>query len=499
MQILDTAKIKAWDEYTITNEPISSVDLMERAAKACFEWLIRNHYKSRSFSIYCSKGNNGGDGLALARMLSNTGHHVAVFILEFGYMGTNDFQVNLARIHETQVNIHYISTEENIRKVNENDVVIDAILGSGLNRPIDGLTASVVNHLNQSGNEIIAIDIPTGLFVDKSSENNTVISAAHTLTFQCYKLAFLMQENQQYTGQLHILDIGLHEDYLKNISSPFNLADAILARDLVRPRKKFTHKGDYGHGALITGSTGLMGAATLCAKAFMRSGAGKLTCHIPSSGNIIMQISVPEAMSKVEKGDDHIKSVSSLEKYDAVGIGPGLGLYDSHISLLAAVFKEYKKPIVIDADALNILSRSMDLISGVPSLSILTPHTREFERIFGTLGSDFSRIEMALLQAKELNIIIVLKGAHTFIATPGGIGYFNNSGNPGMATGGTGDVLTGVITSLLCQGYPPEHAAILGVYLHGLAGDLAAAERSQESLIASDVIEYLGKAFKALQ
>lgn len=499
MKIFNTEQIRKWDEYTITNEPIASIDLMERAAKTCFDWLIDNHYKNRSFSIFCSKGNNGGDGLALARMLSYTGHKVSVFILEFGYIGTNDFQTNLARLHETDANIIFISSKENIRDIRENDVIIDAILGSGLNRALDGLTKEVVEHLNQSGNEIIAIDISTGLFVDQSAGNGTVIRATHTLSFQCYKLAFLIKENQQFVGQLHILNIGLHEQYLNNTNSEYTLVDAALARQLIRPRKKFSHKGDYGHGALIVGSTGLMGAATLCAKSFMRSGAGKLTCHIPAAGNAIMQISVPEAMSKIEKGEDHISSVSSLEKYDAVGIGPGINLHDSHVQLLANVFKDFRKPMVIDADALNILSRAPEQLKHVPPFSILTPHTREFERLFGEQESDFTRIETALTKAKELKVIVVLKGPHTFIATPGGMGYFNNSGNPGMATGGTGDVLTGLITGLLCQGYPPDHAAILGVYVHGLAGDLAAFSYSQQAMIASDVIDQLGEAFKALQ
>jgi NAD(P)H-hydrate epimerase len=498
MQIFDTAKIKAWDEYTIANEPIASIDLMERAAKACFEWLIQHDFKSRTFSVFCSKGNNGGDGLALARMLSNTGHAVSVYILEFGYMGTNDFQVNLARLHETQVNIYYISVEENIKNINENDVVIDAILGSGLNRALDGLTASVVQHINKSENQVISIDIPTGLFVDKSSAGNIVVEADHTLTFQCFKLAFLMQENQKYSGQLHVLNIGLHEKYLDTASSNFMLVDQQLAHDMLRPRKKFSHKGDYGHAALITGSLGMMGASTLCARACMRSGVGKVTCHIPASGNMIMQIAAPEVMCKIEKGDDHIKGLGSLEKYDAVGIGPGLGLYDSHVSLLSSLFKDFRKPVVVDADALNVLSKSIDILNQIPALSVLTPHRVEFERLFGSFEGDFGRIEMALQKAKEYNIIIVLKGAYTFIATPGGMGYFNSSGNPGMATGGTGDVLTGIITGLLCQGYPSEHAAILGVFIHGLSGDLAAAELSQEALIAGDVIDYLGKAFKVI-
>lgn len=498
MQIFDTAKIKAWDEYTMANEPIASIDLMERAAKACFEWLIQHNYKSRSFSIFCSKGNNGGDGLALARMLSNTGHAVSVYILEFGYMGTNDFQANLARLHETQVNINYISVEENIKKINAGDVVIDAILGSGLNRELEGLTSSVVQHINNADNEIISIDMPTGLFADKSSAGNVIIEADYTLTFQCYKLAFLMQENQKYTGQLHILNIGLHEKYLENASSTFTMTDQQLAHAMLRPRKKFSHKGDYGHAALVTGSAGMMGASALCAKACLRSGVGKLTCHIPAVGNAVLQVAVHEAMCKVEKGDDYIKSLSSLEKYDAVGVGPGLGLHDSHTSLLGTLFRDFKKPVVVDADALNALSKSVDLLKDIPAFSILTPHGREFERLFGKIGSDFGNIEMALEKAKEYNIIIVLKGAFTFIATPGGMGYFNNSGNPGMATGGTGDVLTGIITGLLSQGYPSEHAAILGVYVHGLAGDLAAADLSQQALIAGDVIDYLGKAFNVI-
>lgn len=498
MQIFDTAQIRAWDEYTIANEPISSIDLMERAAKACFEWLIDHNYKGRSFTIYCSKGNNGGDGLALARMLANTGHTVSVYILEFGYMGTGDFQANLARLHETQANISFISTEENIRKIDEREVVIDAILGSGLNRALEGLTAKVVEHINRSGAEVIAIDIPTGLFADKTSQGNVIIRAAHTLTFQCYKLAYLVKENQPYTGDVHILDIGLHEHYLVTTTAAFTLVDDTLARELLRPRKKFTHKGSYGYGALVVGSKGMMGAAALCAKAFMRSGAGKLTCHVIDAGVNILQVAVPEAMCKVEKGEDYLKSVSGLEQYDVVGIGPGIGRHDSHAALLTNVLKSYRKPMVIDADALNVLSANGALLKQVPASSVITPHVREFERLFGADGSDFDKIHGALAKAKELNIIVVLKGPYTFVATPGGMGYFNNSGNPGMATAGTGDVLTGIIAGLLCQGYPSEQAAILGVYVHGVAGDLAAAKLSQQALIASDIIDHLGEAFKAL-
>jgi NAD(P)H-hydrate epimerase len=500
MQIFTTAQVHAWDEFTINHEPVASIDLMERAASACYRWLLGNGYQDRRFSIFCGKGNNGGDGLAIARLLSNSGHEVYVYILEFGHLGTDDFQQNLSLLHETNAAISFVSNEETIPELVGDHVVVDAIFGSGLNRPLEGLTSRLVDEINGSANEVIAIDLPTGMFGDRSTpKQSSIIKARHTLTFQSYKLSFFFAESAAYLGQLHILDIGLHPGFAKQVRSDYELLDYEFIRQLIKPRRKFSHKGDYGHGALVTGSKGLMGASTLAARACMRSGAGKLTCHIPEAGYTIMQVAAPEAMSLVEKGKDHITAVGSLEKYDAVGIGPGIGLYDSHSQLLSSVFRHYKKPCVIDADALNILSRNKDLLREIPAGSILTPHTREFERLFGEHSDDGARLLKATKEAARLNCIIVLKGPHTLIATPSGKCYFNNSGNPGMATGGTGDVLTGVITGLLCQGYTPDHAAIVGVFIHGLAGDIAAVRLSMQSLIASDVIEYLGEAFKRFE
>jgi hydroxyethylthiazole kinase-like uncharacterized protein yjeF len=495
MQIFATEQIRAWDEYTITHEPIDSIDLMERAATACFDWLLQHGYKGRGFSICCGKGNNGGDGLAIARMLSQTNHPVTVYILEFGHKGTDDFQTNLARLHETNAVIRFVSSEATLYPIPEHDLVIDALLGSGLNRPLEGLTAQLVQHINQSGNEIIAIDLPSGLFVDHSSKNNIVVQAQHTLSFQCFKPAFMVPENQQHIGQVHILDIGLHPGYLQTVTSPWQLTNEALIHSLLKPRYNFSHKGDYGHAAIIAGSHGMMGAAVLCAKACLRSGVGKLTCHIPAVGYTIMQVSVPEAMCQADSAEHYIKSVNGLDKYNVIGIGPGLGRHASHTALLESVFAQHHHPMVIDADALNILSEQPQLIKKIPAGSVLTPHPKEFERLFGKTGNDFDRLQMALQKAGEYGLHIVLKGRYTFIATSDGTGYFNPTGNPGMATGGTGDVLTGIITGLLAQHYSPAHAAIMGVYLHGLAGDLAVALTSQPSLIASDLIEYLGQAF----
>jgi ADP-dependent NAD(P)H-hydrate dehydratase / NAD(P)H-hydrate epimerase len=495
MQIFATEQIRAWDEYTIRHEPISSVDLMERAATACYEWLLQNNFKDHSFTIFCGKGNNGGDGLVIARLLAQSNHKVTVYILEFGHKGTEDFQVNLARLHETNTDIRFISSEENLHSIPAADVVIDALLGSGINRPADGLTASLIKHINNSGNEVIAIDIPSGLFVDHSSRGNLVVKARNTLSFQCFKPAFLMPENAESIGRVHLLNIGLHPEFLKIQDSPFELVDQAMVSQIITPRKPFSHKGDYGHAAIVAGSYGMMGAAVLCARACLRSGVGKLTCHIPASGYTIMQISAPEAMCKT---GEETHPAQEMDKYDAIGIGPGLGKHAGNSQLLNSVFDQNRKPMVIDADGLNIIGGDKMLLKKVPPQSILTPHPKEFERLFGKTANDYERIQTALQKAAEYNLYLVLKGRYTFIASPNGKGYFNSSGNPGMATGGTGDVLTGIITGLLAQKYSPLQAAIAGVFLHGKAGDLAAAYTSQPSLIASDLVDFLGQAYQSI-
>lgn len=497
MQILSSEQIRAWDEFTIQHEPIASVDLMERAAATCFKWIVQ-HYEGKSFSIFCAKGNNGGDGLAIARMLSSN-HSVTVYILEFGHLGTEDFQINLARLHQTLAVIKFIPTEENIPVLPPGEIVIDALFGSGLNRPVEGLTAMLVSRINHSGNEIIAIDVPSGLSADKSSKENITINARHTLSFQCYKPAFLFAENELKIGQLHILDIGLHDDYLKQFNPTNIFIDDSITRAILKPRGLFAHKGNFGHALLIAGSYGKIGAAVLAAKACLRSGVGLLTVHLPGGGNYIMQTAVPEAMVDSDADDKLNTTVTMpLHKYDCIGIGPGLGTAYETSALVNNIVSSYKKPIVLDADALNIISTHPEWLNKLPALSVLTPHPREFERLFGPSENDFERIQLAKQKAREHNVIIVLKGHHTFIASPHEKHYFNSTGNAGMATGGTGDVLTGIITSILAQRYPPEDAVVLGVYLHGLAGDIAAKQFSEPSLIATDIVDHLSNAFKRI-
>ena len=500
MEILSAEQIRAWDEFTMQHEPIASIDLMERAAATCHFWLEKKGYTGRSFAIYCGKGNNGGDGLALARMLADAECAVTVYILEFGFKGTDDFQVNLARLHQTPVEVRFIQGPENFHPIAADDVLIDALLGSGLNRKLDGVAASLVEHLNSSGNEIIAIDIPSGLFVSRSSRGNISIRATHTLSFQCFKPAFLMPENAAAVGAAHILDIGLHPGYLQQISGEAELLDQDIIAEIYRPRLPFAHKGNFGHALLVAGSFGKMGAAILGARACLRSGAGLLTCHVPGIGYPILQTSVPEAMILVDADEKiHTDFDGELDQYSVVGVGPGIGTEGETVEFLRRLLQGYQKAMVLDADALNILASSEDLWKAVPPYSILTPHPKEFERLFGPSADDYERISKAREQARQRQCIIVLKGHHTYIAMPGGKGYFNSTGNPGMAKGGSGDVLTGILTGLLSQGYSSGEAALLGVYLHGLAGDLAAEEWSQESMLASDLTDCLGRAFTQIQ
>jgi len=497
VNILNAQQIKDWDQFTIQREPVSPVDLMERAAKKCFDWIDKRNWKNGIFKIFCGKGNNGGDGLALARMLIQNHYSVSVFILEPGKPGSNDFQINLQRLHDLGfLEIHFIQSKENFPPVNNDEIIVDALFGSGLNKPLQGLAGDLVSHINESSAIVISIDLPSGLFIDRSSKENQVVNANYTLTFQCYKLALLVQENAGFVGEVHVLDIGLHGDFLGSRKfSQFFIVDNVI-KTIYKPRNAFAHKGNFGHALLIAGSYGKMGAAVLSAKSCLHCGVGLLTCYLPKCGYEIMQTALPEAMVMTDENQNTLSQLPrEIEKYSVIGIGPGIGTADETKNLISFITRRYKKPLVIDADGLNCLAIEKNLLEQLPSLSILTPHPKEFDRLFGDHKNDFERIEIAKQKSRQLNIVIVLKSHHTLIATPCGDLFFNSTGNAGMAKGGSGDVLTGIITALLAQNYSSEHAAIFGVYLHGLAADFAADRLGQEYIIATDIINALSQAF----
>ena len=501
MKIFSTDKIREADAFTIKNEPISSINLMERASTKLFEWIKKHVQADRTIIIFVGLGNNGGDGAALARMLSQNGYKVIINIIRYSDNASSDFLKNYQRLQNTKsLEINEVTNINDIAKIENNDVIIDAIFGSGLTRPITGFVAKIINFINLSNAITISIDIPSGLFADKTSilKNAEIIKADYTLSFQFPKLAFLFPENEMYVGNWQLLDIGLSSSFINSTPSPNNFINNDDAASLIKVRTKFSHKGNFGHALLIAGSYGKMGAAILAAKACLRAGVGLLHTHLPKSGVQIMQTSVPESMVSIDDCDNYFTKITNATVFNTIGIGPGLGVEKQTQLAFKNLIQNTANPMVIDADALNILAINRTWLAFLPQGSIITPHPKEFFRLTGGgYNNDFERLEKQRQIARKHQIYIVLKGAHTSICSPNGDCFFNSTGNPGMATAGSGDVLTGVITGLLSSGYSPAAAAVLGVYLHGLAGDFAEKATGYESLIASDIIDKLGNAFKS--
>ncbi|KQS33708.1 bifunctional ADP-dependent NAD(P)H-hydrate dehydratase/NAD(P)H-hydrate epimerase [Dyadobacter sp. Leaf189] len=492
MKILSAEQIRSLDKYTIENEPISSLDLMERASAAFVSWFCNQYVNTRPICVFCGKGNNGGDGLAIARLLSQRSYDVQVAIVEYTDKSSEDFQANLIRLQD-QLTPVYIQSVADFPVISHQVVCIDALLGSGLSRPVEGILAEIIARINALPNRIVSVDIASGLYTDQSNaKEDVIIEPDFTVTFQLPKLSFLFPQNAAFTGEWHVVDIGLNQQFINEAQSPYFFTDRQAAELLVKPRNKFSHKGTYGHALLLAGSFGKMGAAVLSGKACLRSGVGLLTMHSPLCGYNIIQISIPEAMVSADQAQNHLSKLPELSSYSAVGIGPGVGQEAEVANVLERLLEEVRVPLIIDADALNILSSKRDLLDKLPKNTILTPHPKEFQRLAGDSENEFDRLELGREFAAKHKVIICLKGANTAVILPNGEVHFNSTGNPGMATGGTGDVLTGIILSLLAQKYKPHEAAIFGVYQHGLAGDKAAAQRGQSALIASDVVDSLG-------
>ncbi|MGF6849993.1 hydroxyethylthiazole kinase-like uncharacterized protein yjeF [Chitinophaga sp. W3I9] len=502
MKIFSAAQIREADAFTIAHEPISSTHLMERAAGQCAAWLEDHYSPSHPVYIFCGKGNNGGDGLVIARLMLGHGYEVHTGILQHSSKASPDHEHQLHILQQQYpAGTYTIGDISDFPELPPNAIIIDAIFGTGMSRPVDGWVAGIIHLINDQRHKhpIIAIDMPSGLMADESSVHNPVVQAHTTLSFEFYKLAFLLPENAPYAGDVHILPIGLHPEYITQTPARYHLSDREMMRTIYRPRDPFAHKGTYGHALLIAGSYGKMGAAVLSARACLRAGVGLLTCHVPQCGTQIMQISEPAAMCITDEDahySTHFHKGISSAGYKAIGIGPGIDKQPGTAKSLEALMDAWQRPMVIDADALNLLSVYSYLLYKVPKGSLLTPHPKEFERLFGKTANDVARLELLSKKAVDLQLYILLKGRYTAIACPDGAVYFNHTGNPGMATGGSGDVLTGILTGLLAQDYTQKAAMLLGVWLHGYAGDLAAAQLSQEAMTASDIIASLGNAFR---
>lgn len=501
MKILPIEKVREADAYTIKNEPVDSIDLMERAAKSCYRWIMKNVENTDRLKIFCGLGNNGGDGLAIARLLAKKDYRVEVFLIRYSDRSSDDFNTNLENLkYQKKVRINEIDAVDQLPDNLDADWIIDAIFGSGLSKPIKGFVAEVINYINKQTAGTISIDIPSGLFADEPSigMDGAIVEADITLSFEFPKKAFMFAENLPYVKEWEIMGIDLHPDYVKNVER----ADYFMLRKdvtgMIRKRRKFDHKGQFGHALLLAGSYGKMGAAVLASEACMRAGAGLLTTHVPVKGYNIIQTAVPEAMCSIDRSDTVFTEHPKLDTFNAIAVGPGIGQAKETQTALKMLIQNCGIPLLFDADAINILGENKTWLSFVPPGSVFTPHPKEFERIAGKSNNSFERDKLQKEFSVKYQVYVVLKGYATAISCPDGTTFYNSTGNPGMATGGSGDVLTGVILGLLAQGYTPMQSCLVGTYLHGLAGDLASESLGQEASLASDIIGHIGYAYQQL-
>lgn len=502
MNILSAADIYKWEQATMANQHLAPAELMERAADALFR-AIQQYVGERqaSFVILCGFGNNGGDGLAVGRMLHTAGHTVKIYLLDHtSYSEEN--QLNQQRLYGIGIPIFPITPESQL-ELPEKSIFIDALFGNGLSRQLDDSWKALINQINTASNPILSVDIPSGLFADKPTPIEApIIQANMTYTFACPKLSLLFPKYAAFTGNFQVLDIGLDKNILNTLSTPYQYTKKEDIQLLVHPLQKFSHKGTYGHAYIAGGRYGSIGAIILASKAALKTGCGLVTAYIPACGYSILQSAFPEAQVQTDPLETHISIFpEQITDYHAVGIGMGMGTHQDTERALRQLFERFKltsetPAILFDADAINILAKNPDWHALIPPNSILTPHPKELERLIGTWTDDFEKIEKVCDWSHHYQQIVVVKGANSAIVLPDGTVHFNSTGNPGMATGGSGDVLSGIITSLLAQRYTPADAALLGVYLHGLAGDVAAISIHEKSITATDIIEHLSSAWQ---
>lgn len=504
MKIFTAAQIHELDNYTITHEPIKSIDLMERAAKTITRTIMDEWTDRTPMVIFAGPGNNGGDALAVARLLAEENYKVSVYLFNIHNKLSDACAANKQRLidskrvgHFTEVTLNFDPPE-----LTEDMVVIDGLFGSGLNKPLIGGFASLVKYINQCPAKVVSIDIPSGLMCEDNTYNihSNIIRADLTLTLQQKKLSMMMADCQKYIGRLRVLDIRLSKEYIDKTEANCRILEEQDVRRLLMPRDDFAHKGAMGNALIIAGSYGMAGAAVLATRACLRSGVGKVTVHTPRRNYLVMQTAVPEAVMQMDHEETYFSESVDSTDFDALGIGPGLGLVENTAIALIGQIRRTSCPIVADADALNILANHQAWMQQLPSGIIMTPHPKEFDRMAGsTSNNDYERLIRAQQMAEHIKGYIILKGHHSALCMPDGHIVFNATGNSGMATAGSGDVLTGILTALLARGYDKGTACQLGMYLHGLAGDLAAKEVGKESLVASDIIQFLPKAFLKLE
>lgn len=502
MKIYTARQIAEADQATLKSQNISSLELMERAAYLAFMQIMKKHKeKPVKFQVFCGIGNNGGDGLVIAQKLLDLGYEVKIFVVEYSKNYSSEFKTNLEQVkNKYNSELFFLNENNENPDLKEADVILDAIFGIGLNRAMPDWVQDLVKQINKSGLEVISIDLPTGMFADLPKlADQPIIQASKTLTFQVPKFPFYLPETADYTGKVKILDIRLDRDFLKSLESNKQVITKRYLKSIFQKRAQFSHKGTFGHALIVGGSYGMMGSIVLASNSALRSGAGKVTALIPKCGYEILQIAIPEAMTICSENDKFLRDFENLNfQPEVICFGMGAGTKKETADFFLALMKSTQNPMVIDADGLNLLSEDKFLLEFIPENSVLTPHPKELERLIGKWENDFDKIDKAQNFAKAHQVIMLIKGAHTLVISAEQI-FINTTGNPGMATAGSGDVLSGVIAGLIAQNYTPLNAAILGVWIHGKAGDLCVKKSSEEALIAGDLSSYFGKAISTLK
>lgn len=499
MKILSAEQIYEADRFTIQKQQITSDSLMERAALGIFNWMHeRLQGNTVKIHLFCGIGNNGGDGLALARHLNEHGYDIQVYVVNYSEKRSKDFLLNLDRLKDRKFWPEFLDEKHHTVAISSDDIIVDAIFGIGLNRSPDEWVGHLIQQMNRSSAFVLSLDIASGLFMNRVPEfSNRVVQANHVLSFQFPKLPFFLPQTATYMNQWELLDIGLDPEYFTMVSSDYHLTGKFEILPIYKPRLKFSHKGNYGHAVIVGGSYGKIGAVSLAAKACLTIGAGLITSYIPKCGYVPLQTGVPEAMVLTDPNEQRITDITIPFEARVIGFGVGIGTEEETVQAFEKFLEKNKTTLVIDADGLNILAKNPGFLKKLPEHTVLTPHPKELERLTGPWKDDFDKLEKVRAFSEKYHCVLVVKGAHTMVLSDG-IGYINSTGNPGMATAGSGDVLTGMITGLIAQNYEPLQAAIFGVYLHGLTGDMIASREGYEAITASKMIEAIGNAFMEL-
>lgn len=495
MKILSPEQVYQADKFTIEKQEITSDELMERAAVGLFNWLHqRLEGAPVMIRLFCGIGNNGGDGVALARHLLEHGYHIEVYIVNYSEKRSEAFLKNLERLKERKIWPEFLDGNSDLPPIGDKDIVIDAIFGIGINRPPDDWVGALMQHINSSGAFVLSVDVPSGMMSDCAPEKGKIVNANYVLAIQSPKLGFFLPDTGKSVENWDVIEIALDIGFISDMDVTYHYMQLQDIRPWYKTRERFSHKGTFGHSVLIGGSTGKSGAIRMTAEACLRAGAGTATALVPKSVYLPLQVGVPELMVIQDPGKDHIDSMDVNLDMDSVGIGPGMGTQPETLKAFSNFLNSYDGNLVIDADGLNLLAKKPELLKQLPKGTILTPHPKELERLLGSWKDDCEKLAMAMDFCKKYGCILVIKGSYT-ITVSAERGYVNSTGNPGLATAGSGDVLTGIIAGLLAQGYEPLKAAIMGVFLHGLSADLKVGDTGFESFMASDIIDGLGAAY----